>query len=284
MRFRKSFGLGPENLVKVISYCDNLTALYLHCPDSCDPPRAEEMHNLADNFNALFSELGRLEYLNIRGPSGSTILSECLLEPIAHLPLLESLELAYVSHKDSEKVGKLAICLSKLKNLKELVLDDVNAIDGSWGYHEGPPKLVDLAIIECNQLYLSDMPMSISAWAPNLTHLEIKFMEYLEPQEDLSNFNPDHHQFELPELTHLTIWPHSEYHIKAIFNFLSLKTLPELEVINLSMDHQNFPLQPDVNEILSSMGDFLKGRGVQMKWFDENVPYKLQRSTKFFMS
>lgn len=131
---RELYGLCPENLFKVLSHCPNLTSLYLNCPDNdSKAPDTEEMQNLSHNFLSLFADLKRLQHLKIRGPkyNYTSISAGCFIEPISHLPLLESLELVHVSADDGSEVDNLATCLHNLKNLKQLILKEVDVIDGS---------------------------------------------------------------------------------------------------------------------------------------------------------
>ncbi|EGF99135.1 uncharacterized protein MELLADRAFT_94860 [Melampsora larici-populina 98AG31] len=216
-----SLGLCPENLVRVLSYCEKLTTLELICPDTeRNYPNSGEVRNLSYNLTSLFSELGNLQHLKLSGPYNSSIQAECIYKPLTQLPLLESLDLACVAVEDRRKLGSLATSLHSLKKLRCLVMDEVDALNSSWGCQEGPPHLDSLMITDCTHLRFAKTPVFVSSWAPHLTHLELRFVEPYDDlsQEDLSRFNPKRNRVSLPALTHLTIWPHSGCHYIHCFS------------------------------------------------------------------
>lgn len=257
-------GLCPENLIQVLSHCENLTALHLKCLHGGQKyPDPEEMHHFRNNLTSLFSELGHLQHLKILGPESLSIRSECIYKPIIHLPLLESLEFSSVAVEAREEVGRLAACLYNLKNLKRLVMDEVDALDNSWGFREGPPHLENLTIRYCTHLRLAKTPSFVSSWAPHLTHLELRFVEPFDilSQEDLSDFDPRDNLFSLPSLTHLTIWPHSGCHYVHCFS--DCKELRQLTFnywIRCEPDEEDPEEEPDdSHKGLSELSDFITG-------------------------
>ncbi|EGG12315.1 uncharacterized protein MELLADRAFT_101870 [Melampsora larici-populina 98AG31] len=259
------------------------------------------MSNPSYNFSRLFSELGGLQHLKIRGPQYSTILVECFIEPISHLTLLESLKLARISHEDCEAIKNLDTCISNIQNLKQLVLNEVDVINWSWGQHQGPPNLVKLTIRDCAQLCLPDLPWLISNWAPNLTHLELKPDETLDilPGVEPPVFDLERNLFNLPNLTNLTIWPANECHyihsfkycktlqhlkfyqfhnsnlseeLSEIFNLITLNEFPKLKSISLPLDLKNYPLGANVTFILFQLNSFCNSKKIQFDYFKCDVP------------
>lgn len=226
-----SSGLCPEDLVTLLSHCDQLTTLHLECPliRTYEP---DKRRNFSSNLASLFPELGHLQHLKITPPVNflEPVSAERIITPISHLTLLESLDLSNISATSPTQTDSLGACLSALKNLKKLVLKQVEVICSSWANHEGPPNLVDLMIHECSPLGSSDTPRFISSWAPRLTHLDVRFTgdwdsDSSSPGDSL-NFDPKCNRFSLPDLTHLTIWPRSE--IQFIHCYSDCKNLSRL--------------------------------------------------------
>ncbi|EGG12335.1 uncharacterized protein MELLADRAFT_76514 [Melampsora larici-populina 98AG31] len=288
---QKSHGLSPQNVIKVISQCSQLSTLRIRSPDAgFASPDPIEMWILRNNLTSLLSDLKQLRHLQISGPWLSSILAGCIIEPIKVLPLLESLECSKVSVERPVEVDSLATCLKNSVNLKRLALHDVDVIDGSWGCHEGPPQLINLSLRDCANLWLSNTPWLISTWAPGLTHLELKFDEpwnaHFRPlQEDLSEFEPRHHQFDLPSLTHLTIWRHSScdyfhcfkdsktievlkvYHLLpedhiTFIDFILGDPFPKLKLLSLLVPETRFPLDPESSERVLPLEAFCKSKGI----------------------
>ncbi|EGF97653.1 uncharacterized protein MELLADRAFT_79815 [Melampsora larici-populina 98AG31] len=298
--FRAVWGLGPENVFKVLSYCENLTTLNLTFPDrGYNPPPAHEVLNLSRNLTLLFSDLKHLQHLKMQGSRYSSIFADYLIEPISHLTILESLELAEVSYKHDAMVDELNICLSKMKNLKQLVLRELWTMDGSWTCTAGPPQLVDLKLIGCDHLLLFEVPHLINSWAPHLTHLELRFDVNLQvlPWDD-EEFDPDQCQVCLPDLTHLTIWPHCECHYFRCFAeckklqhftfhqsygvdildqladfsaFITTTQFPQLKVIDIPVLQYYLPFDISVTSALVPLQTFCNTQGIELKVFPEGA-------------
>ncbi|EGG12320.1 uncharacterized protein MELLADRAFT_59138 [Melampsora larici-populina 98AG31] len=214
------------------------------------------MLNLSHNLITLFSGFGRLQHLTIRAPERTAILANCFIEPIKHLPLLESLELAHVLMGDGAEYENLPTCISNLTNLKQLILKDVELLDRGWAYHKSPPQLVNLVIHDCLPLRISDMPWFIETWVPQLTHFDIKFHnEVSDIDHNLPIFDPDDYLISLPALTHLTIWPNDD--CPFIRSFADCKTLRHLKVYQLP-NYDAFDYLSDMeSEEVSELSDFL---------------------------
>lgn len=307
MMLRKLCGLSPENLLKVLSHCDELTTLSLDCPHHLsNDPESTQIRNLSCNLTELFSDLARLQHLKIRGDPDAHTLVTCFFEPIKRLPLLESLEIAYSMHSDVAG-PELATILLNLKNLKHLVLNEAILLGWEWDC-QGPPALVHLAMLHCAMFFLSDAPTAISKWAPHLTHLELNFETNFCVRDDLTDFDPHCNQFRLPALTHLKIWPHDECRYFYCFkecnnlrhltyyqhwsahgdasddllefsNFIISNVFPKLKVIVISTQ---FELPPaTVASIMSPLRDFCKSQGIEL---DVNPPYTDREDRLFFQS
>ncbi|KAH9823065.1 hypothetical protein DFH28DRAFT_1103318 [Melampsora americana] len=290
---QKLHGLSPQNVIKVISQCLQLSTLKIICPDSgFASPDPIEMWILRNNLTSLLLDLNQLRHLQIGGPWLSSILAGCIIEPIKILPLLESLEFIKVTVERSEEVDSLATCLTNCQHLKRLALHDVDVIDGSWGCHSGPPELTDLSLRDCSNLWLSNTPWFISTWAPRLTHLELKFDEpwslHFRPlQEDLSEFEPRENPFDLPFLTHLSIWPHSscDYYLcfkdcksikvltfydflledhSSFTEFILTHPFPKLELLSLPVPEICYPLESDSNQKVLPLETFCKSKGIHL--------------------
>ncbi|KAH9825198.1 hypothetical protein DFH28DRAFT_18948 [Melampsora americana] len=288
---RKSACLGPKNLLKVQAPCNKLTTLSLQFPPYWRYPDSEELINLTRNLTLVFSHLGRLRHLRYSGPHFSPIPAESIIEPLKHLPLLESLELTDLVVRDWTRADCIASSLSTLKSLKKLVLMDVDMIDYSWSQHKAPPQLSKLVISHYPNAGLSNLPSYISSWAPHLTHFELGFVgqhEAQEPEEILPTFNSEIHRFILPALTHLTIYrrfscesfhcftacpnlrhltvrnPHkgglaefSEFIIKDVF--------PKLEEIVMPIKFLDSPPNSNLDPYLNLLEDFCKLKDINLK-------------------
>lgn len=201
---RTLFGLCPENLVRVLSQCENLTTLCLGTPEWGNLT-LQEIHNLSCNISAIFSGLQSLQHLKIQGHEYAPLDAECITEPLKHLPLLESLELEYILELEREDGDgdrdrdddRLFKCLSRLNQLKKLTLRQVDMVYSSTDSYQGPPRLVDLNITDCYEFCLTKTSRFVNAWAPHLTHLEVEFDDTYKPIPL--------NQFSLVALTHLTI-------------------------------------------------------------------------------
>ncbi|EGG07342.1 uncharacterized protein MELLADRAFT_105893 [Melampsora larici-populina 98AG31] len=247
LTLRKLCGLSAENLLNVLSQCTGLTTLQLHCPSYPYGHGSTGVRNLGCNLNKLFSELGQLQHLKIRGAPDTETAIECFIEPIRHLPLLESLELAFIRHSDLAR-PKFSVILSNLMNLKKLVFYKVTLKEWEWG-RQGPLHLVDLSIINCDMFSLSDAPTLISNWAPHLTHLELRIRECDEYQDNLADFDPNQIQFCLPALRHLKLWPLSE--CCYIPCFINCKNLQHLTYFH------HWPYHGDLLDTLLEFSDFI---------------------------
>ncbi|EGG09966.1 uncharacterized protein MELLADRAFT_71120 [Melampsora larici-populina 98AG31] len=94
---------------------------------------------------------------------------------------------------------------------------------------EGPPELVRLIIEDCENLCLSKTPLFVNAWAPDLTYLDIRFIDDWKPIQEF-------HQFNLADLTHLTI--RSSYKFDSLQCFSNCKNLSHLSLVRFGKDKQ----------------------------------------------
>ncbi|KAH9823061.1 hypothetical protein DFH28DRAFT_945911 [Melampsora americana] len=312
---RELYGLGLENVFKVLSHCENLTTLKLTFPTKAPRARSVEgVQNLSGNLTSLFSDLKHLKRLKIQGTGEASIFGDSFTKPIARLTFLESLELAYLSDDNWELSRSLPTCLSNLKSIKQLVLKDVDVMDGSWICHKAPPQLIDLKLLDCNQFTLTEVPFFLDAWSPHLTHLELRFNRNLEvlPTDEYPEFDPDLYAAKLPELTHLTIWPHSECHFVRCFagcknlrylkfhqtcygmdildelsdfsDFIITTQFPHLKSIEIPIFQRFFPLTSRITSTISPLGTFCKSQGIKLKVFPDGGLARFQDDSLFFRS
>ncbi|EGG09500.1 uncharacterized protein MELLADRAFT_77152 [Melampsora larici-populina 98AG31] len=289
---RERHGLPRKDLFGMLPQCNNLTMLSLELSHHWNSIVSEMLiNNLSGNLTALLSNLGQLQHLKYQGPFFGFVAAESIIEPIRHLPLLESLELANVSVTDWERTDGLARSLSNLKNLKHLALMHVDVIDDSWGRdHKAPPQLTKLVIRHYPNPWSLNLPSCISSWAPHITDLELKFdqHEYPEPNEILPNFDPEIHQFSLPALRHLTIYRHSAcetFHcfkdcpnlihlivrnpskdgLSEFSNFIICDVFPKLKEIVMPVKCLDSPPDPRLDLKLNRLEDFCKFKGIDFK-------------------
>lgn len=233
---RTVFGLSPENLIKVISHCQNLSSLHLSCANwGLQEP--EETADLSGNLSILFTDLKHLQHLKLRSHEDSPIFTTSFVNPLSSLTLLESLELMHTTVADWEDEYDLLKCLSKFEHLKKLVLRQVHI---NYAYRccgQGPPQLVDLTIRTCDNISISNAPLFISSWAPHLTHLEIELDGTPDryPEDHTSGSDPKLDHFVLPDLTHLTVWFSRQ--MESLKDFLTCKNLSHLTLHKIPEDH-----------------------------------------------
>lgn len=245
----KDNSLPPQDMVKILSQCKSITTLRLDFSDQWEYPTSEEMHHSTLHFTSLFSNLHHLQHIKISGAThnfmfnplallksltshlaqpqdpdssvpGST-LPKCFIEPLTCLPLLESLELVHLTLGHPNQVDQsLSTCFSNLKHLKKLVLKRLKGRISSWICPEGLPNLVELVMIDCICFELPEVLLFINSWAPHLTSLTLRVYDLWDPalEDDLSEFDPIHDRFCLPDLKDLTIWSHSKSHYLQCFS------------------------------------------------------------------
>ncbi|EGG01498.1 uncharacterized protein MELLADRAFT_92105 [Melampsora larici-populina 98AG31] len=281
----------PEELLKVLAQCNNLTSICFKFPGHWLSFSTRKASNLSCNLTSLFSNLQhlqRLQYLAYTAPPYSSIPAESIIEPIKHLPLLRSLELANISVKHWGRTDCLASSLHDLKNLKVLALIYVDVIDDSWARHEAPPQLVKLVLYHYLNMWSSNLPLYISSWAPHLIDLELKLEErhYSEQDEVPPDFDPTIHRFSLPALTHLTIYRNfacetfqcftdcpnllhltvrdpSEDGLSEFIDFIISDVFPNLKKLVMPMKYRNLPPNPTLDSILIPLEDFCKFKGIE---------------------
>lgn len=288
---RNSSGLSPSHLLRFLAQCDNLTMIRLELPPHWHSFPEEIASNLSCNLTSLFSNLRHLQHLQhleYLGATYSSIPAESIIEPIKHLPLLASLELANISVKEWGRTDCLASSLGTLKNLKKLFLMCVDVIDNSWGRHIAPPQLAKLVIHHYPNVWSSNLPLYISSWAPHLTELELKYdaRRYLEPEEILPAFSPRIHRFSLPALTHLTIYRNpacetfhcftdcpnlchltvrepAEAGLSEFSDFIISDVFPNLKKLVMPMKYRNLPPRPELDSKLIPLEAFCKVKGIE---------------------
>ncbi|EGG09501.1 uncharacterized protein MELLADRAFT_104230 [Melampsora larici-populina 98AG31] len=280
---RDSPGLCPKSLLKLLAQCDNLTKLCLRFPLCWRYP---EVTNLSCNLTSLVSNLGHLQNLQYSGPQFSPIPAESIIEPLKHLPLLESLELSNILVRDWGRADCIASSLSTLKHLKHLVVNRVDIIDESWVRHKAPPQLAKLVIRHYPNAWLSNLPSYISSWAPYLTHLELEFVGHHQAEQILPTFNPKIHRFSLPDLTHLTIYrrcPNLRYltvrdasrnGVPEFSEFIIRDVFPKLKELVMPMRIRCIDTLPDprLDSMMNPLEDFCKSKGIEFKIFLDIVP------------
>lgn len=288
---RKSPGLGPPNLFNVFSQCHNLTTLCLEFPPRWESSDSEVATNLSCNLTLLFSSLANLKHLTYFGPFEKYIPAESIIEPIKNLPLLETLVLGSIWVKEWGRTDCLARSISTLKNLKHLSLMHVDVIEESWIRHQAPPKLSKLVIHHYPNQHLSSLPTIINSWAPHITDFELKFdehnPEYYQSDQFLPTFDPNVQKFNLPALTHLTIYRHRECEsfqcftdspnirffevrlpcedgLSELVGFILRDKFPKLKEIVMPMKWLDSP-QPTLDSKLAPLEDFCKIKGIDFK-------------------
>lgn len=288
---RERHGVPCKELFAMLPQCKNLMTLSLELSHDLNSLSSGMINNLSCNLTALLSNLGQLRHFKYQGLSFRSTPAESIIEPIKHLPLLESLELANISVKDWERTDCLASSVSNLKNLKHLALMHVNVIDDSWGrIYKAPPRLSKLVIHHYPNHWSSDLPLYITSWAPQITSFELKFDQYEYPkaEEILPNFDPELHQFSLPDLRHLTIYDDSECKIFECFkdcsnllylivrnpsedgstefsDFIISDVFPKLKEIVMPMKSLNSPPDLRLDAKLNRLNGFCKLKGIELK-------------------
>ncbi|EGF99709.1 uncharacterized protein MELLADRAFT_73332 [Melampsora larici-populina 98AG31] len=102
----------------------------------------------------------------------------------------------------------------------------------------------------------------------------------------------------LPELTHLTIWPHSECNwvrsfagckklrhltfyqtcygvdvsgqLSDFLDFITSTQFPHLKIIDIPIYRRFFPLTPRIQSMISSLKTFCKSQGIELKVFSDD--------------
>lgn len=255
-------GLCAENFKKVLLQCPNLNSLVIQCPRDTGLRLNQRNMNLLRinlaSFSPTIASLHHLESLSITTGKFDQMLSSSIVPMLQYLPLLRIFNLSGAQSNREDDAEKLARALSELQYLTNLSLVDVECLDSSWYAYPGPPSLVKLEISDCAHLGFSHAPSVISAWAPNLTWLSLKlFAPWLllkAKTENINRLEPRKYRFNLPRLTRLTLWHHTEYHYIECFeeckqiyslvyhnalepnwtefkNFICFSTLPRLQIL-----------------------------------------------------
>ncbi|EGG09400.1 uncharacterized protein MELLADRAFT_95851 [Melampsora larici-populina 98AG31] len=261
-------GLGPKDLLKVLSQCDGFTKLSLQFPCAMDPHPTDMTTNLICNLTLLFSNLEHIQHLKYMGYRGRPIPTESIFEPIKHLPLLESLELANLV-EDGGQPNCLASTLQDLKNLKQLSLMHVDIKDNSWGLHKAPPQLVKLKIHDALNPHhppgLSGHPNvfhpEIHRFSlPALTHLTI-FRD--QPYETVRCFTG------CPNLRHLTVYHSFEDRFENFTDFIISDVFSNLKEIVMPMKFRTRQIHgPALDPKLIPLEDFCKSKGIKLNIWD----------------
>ncbi|EGG11336.1 uncharacterized protein MELLADRAFT_59469 [Melampsora larici-populina 98AG31] len=292
-----------NELVKVLPQCENLTTLDFKCKGHGSHPGS--LYQLGHHLTALFSRLQHhkhLKNLKIRGTHSGSVIAETISKPLTYLPLLESLELKFVESRGGPNSLKTA--LSNLKNLKNLILMEVDIMKNSWD--EGPPQLVNLVLHHYPNTWSSNTPRLISNWAPHLTHLELNFLEDPDPDRRyrIPKFDPSINHFCLPALTHLILWrnplceyyqcftecpnlqhleirnSYSKHRLSEFCEFIISNVFPKLKVIVMPMAWVGHSLDPIVASTLTPLKEFCSLQGIELQLFEEQ-PYYMREGFKW---
>ncbi|EGG12316.1 uncharacterized protein MELLADRAFT_101869 [Melampsora larici-populina 98AG31] len=122
--YNDRFGMCPEKVFTVISFCENLSRLHLIFPSSAPEsasdspdsvegrsPKTVKASDFCYYFTLIVPVLQQLQHLKIQALF-APILAQCFAEPITKLPRLESLELEGVSARNRDDICRLPGCLS----------------------------------------------------------------------------------------------------------------------------------------------------------------------------
>lgn len=215
--------LGPQTVSAVLSLCPKVHSLSLTCPHRPDVQHVSRHSiNLQAQLVKLISSFARLQHLEIECRKSCRVHEDTICHVIKNLPLLESLYCSSIVRGTATEAGPVFVKhLAELPRLTRLQLVNVACVDDNLRSCSGLMNLVELEIIFCINLTITQAPKAISTFAPNLTRLELRLVETEgKPStfwENQDSFDPMIHCFDLPALTTLRISNDSKYELFGSF-------------------------------------------------------------------
>lgn len=222
-------------VTRVLVQCPNLNKLRLITPQVPvgSTTREQCCNAITNRMNSFLSHLTRLRHLHL--VFHLYVTEERVAQALSKLPHLENFQVSrVVSNHSLQENDTMAYHLARLEYLTCLSLSKVTILRDSWLSRSWPKLLNTLSIRNCPHLTPEDAFTFITLAAPNVTRLELGFLEGTSAEEsDIAHQSAGfpHYRLQLPLLTHLNLFNHPNCDMSNFKDCQAIQTLTYHHII-----------------------------------------------------
>lgn len=227
--------ISRENAYRLLHQMPNLHTLNICLAINFLCQTSELASRFDTNLTSLIAHTNGIRNFSIHS-AYNQLPAICIINTMKLLPHLQYFCCTTITFYRLGSAKDFATALSELKELEHLRIHlriHVSQVLDSLlrDYYPAAPNVLQLSVTLDDRFPISQASALISAWTPQLTHLELAQHTIFRESKD---FNPFHHQFHLPSLIDLTICSMPKTRLDSLQCFKECKNICKLTYDNLT--------------------------------------------------